>query len=192
MARWQDGASAITSNSADQAQADDGIPDLVASTDEAVPSLQPAAAPSQATQPDPSGQVTVTTDVLKVQIALLGGDLVKAALPAYPASLEAPDIPFVLMDPRNGYEAESGLIGPNGTDARGTRPKYQADRLSYALSEGEDKLTVPLRLRQEDGTEIVKKYIFTRGNYLVRVAHEITNRGRKRLGRRAFCAASPR
>ena len=121
--------------------------------------------------------ITAETDALAVQISLIGGDLVKVSLPYYPASLDAPEIPFVLMDPRNGYEVETGLIGPNGTDSNSARPRYQADRRNYTLGDAQDTLTVPLRLRQDDGTEIIKRFTFKRGDYLVRVSHEITNPG---------------
>ena len=61
--------------------------------------------------------VDIKTDVLEVQIDLMGGDITRVALPTYPASLEAPDIPFLLVNPRNKYVAQSGLIGPSGTDS---------------------------------------------------------------------------
>ena len=38
--------------------------------------------------------VTVVTDVLDLQIDLNGGDIVRVALPKYPATLETPEIPF--------------------------------------------------------------------------------------------------
>ncbi|MGI9323410.1 MAG: membrane protein insertase YidC, partial [Pseudomonadales bacterium] len=148
----------------------------VASQDD-IPSLEVAEPSAAATlaATDPAQLVHVKTDVFDIQIDLRGGDLVRLALPAYPASLETPDIPFLLLDPRNAYMAQSGLIGPNGTDISGQRPTFRADRTSYDLGTNE-ALTVPLRFTQEDGTEIVKRFTFHRGDYLIQIAYEVTNR----------------
>lgn len=118
--------------------------------------------------------VKVTTDVLDVQIDPLGGDIVRVALPGYPASLKTPDVPFLLVDPRNSYVAQSGLIGPNGTDKPGERPTFQASQASYDLGE-RDELTVTLNTRQEDGAEIQKRFHFKRGDYLIRVEYQVNN-----------------
>ena len=42
--------------------------------------------------------VQVYTDVLQLAIDLNGGDIVELALPKYPAELDNPDIPFVLLE----------------------------------------------------------------------------------------------
>tara|TARA_B110000503_G_scaffold76136_1_gene117529 strand:+ start:6160 stop:7839 length:1680 start_codon:yes stop_codon:yes gene_type:complete len=118
--------------------------------------------------------VTVTTDVLVIKIDTLGGDIVSVALPKFPDKLETPEIPFVLVDPKNSYVAQSGLIGPSGTDQKGTRPTFTADRLSFEMGNAPE-LTVTLSTVQQDGTTILKNYHFTRGDYLVDVDYQITN-----------------
>ena len=120
--------------------------------------------------------VTVTTDVLVVKIDTLGGDIVSVALPKFPEKLETPEIPFVLVDPKNSYVAQSGLIGPSGTDKKGTRPTFTADRMSFEMGSAPE-LTVTLSTVQLDGTTILKNYHFTRGDYLVDVDYQITNLG---------------
>ena len=120
--------------------------------------------------------VTVTTDVLVVKIDTLGGDIVSVALPKFPEKLETPEIPFVLVDPKNSYVAQSGLIGPSGTDKKGTRPTFTADRMSFEMGSAPE-LTVTLSTVQLDGTTILKNYHFTRGDYLVDVDYQITNFG---------------
>jgi len=120
--------------------------------------------------------VTVTTDVLVVKIDTLGGDIVSVALPRFPEKLETPEIPFVLVDPKNSYVAQSGLIGPSGTDKKGTRPTFTADRMSFEMGNAPE-LTVTLSTVQLDGTTILKNYHFTRGDYLVDVDYQITNLG---------------
>jgi YidC/Oxa1 family membrane protein insertase len=118
--------------------------------------------------------VDIKTDVLEVQIDLTGGDITRVALPAYPASLEAPDIPFLLVDPRNKYVAQSGLIGPSGTDSSGSRPLFTTSRYDYDIGSA-DKLNVTLELTQENGAVILKHFMFRRGDYLIRVEYEIRN-----------------
>jgi YidC/Oxa1 family membrane protein insertase len=120
--------------------------------------------------------VTVTTDVLVVKIDTLGGDIVSVALPKFPEKLETPEIPFVLVDPKNSYVAQSGLIGPSGTDKKGTRPTFTADRMSFEMGNAPE-LTVTLSTVQLDGTTILKNFHFTRGDYLVDVDYQITNFG---------------
>ena len=120
--------------------------------------------------------VTVTTDVLVVKIDTLGGDIVSVALPKYPEQLETPDVPFVLVDPRNSYVAQSGLIGPSGTYKRGFRPTFTTDSNSYEIG-GASELSVTLTTVQQDGSRILKTYQFTRGEYLIGVDYQITNLG---------------
>jgi YidC/Oxa1 family membrane protein insertase len=121
-------------------------------------------------------RITVETDVLHVQIDPLGGDMVQVALPGFPATLDTPDVPYLLVDPRNSYVAQSGLIGPNGTDKQGTRPVFTSARSDYTLGD-DDELTVTLSYIQEDGTEIIKDFVFRRGDYLVDVNYTVKNAG---------------
>ena len=107
-----------------------------------VPSLEGEdIAPEVAEVQVPRNLVTVTTDVLVVKIDTLGGDIVSVALPRYPAQLETPDVPFVLVDPKNLYVAQSGLIGPNGTDRQGFRPTFTADSTSYEMGDAPELLS---------------------------------------------------
>ncbi len=119
--------------------------------------------------------INVRTDVLDLDIHPRGGDIVRVSLPKYPESLDTPDIPFVLVDPRNNYVAQSGLIGPDGTDKSSERPIFTADSFSYNMDEA-DELTVTLKTIQPSGTEILKHYRFRRGDYLVDLDYEIINR----------------
>ena len=117
----------------------------------------------------------VTTDVFDIAIDLYGGDIVRVALPQFPKTMENPEVPFLLIDPRNAYAAQSGLIGPNGTDQAATRPRFTAPRSTYEMGDA-DSLRVSLSHTQPDATEIVKNFYFQRGEYLLRVDYEINNR----------------
>ncbi|MEX2488146.1 MAG: membrane protein insertase YidC [Pseudomonadales bacterium] len=119
--------------------------------------------------------VSVKTDVLEISIDTRGGDIVRGTLPAYPAELKTPDVPFLLIDPRNNYAAQSGLIGPDGTDQARGRPVFNVSRSNYEMG-NEDELHVDLTLTTEKGVDIIKRFKFKHGDYLVEIEYIIDNR----------------
>ena len=124
--------------------------------------------------------IQVETDVLKLAIDPLGGDVVQLALPAYPRSLQNRDVPFALFD--NGtertYVAQSGLVG-DGPDARASgRPLYGVEQQQYRLVDGQDELVVELKF-SEAGVDYVKRFSFKRGDYAFAVSHRIANHSDK-------------
>ena len=120
--------------------------------------------------------MVVKTNVLDVVIDLEGGDIVRAALPAYPAKINTPDVPYLLIDPRNHYAAQSGLIGKDGTDTAKGRPLFSVNQDSYTMKKGEDELVVDLHDTTASGVEITKRFIFKRGQYLIGVDYIIDNK----------------
>ena len=124
-----------------------------------------------------SETVVVKTDVLKVEIALLGGDIVAVDLPKYPADLDDPDRALKLIDFKNHYSAQSGLIGPSGTDKDGARPYFESAQRRYELKDGRDELQVRLTLEKASsaGLLVQKVLTFKRGDYLVAIEYELSN-----------------
>lgn len=122
--------------------------------------------------------ISVKTDSFDLVINPLGGDIVQLALPRHFLKLDTPDQPFVLLDNRDNhtYLAQSGLIGPNGTDTAQGRPLFSSEKTEYALVDGENQLVVDLLLQQGD-VKITKRYTFTRGDYLINVEYLIDNKG---------------
>jgi YidC/Oxa1 family membrane protein insertase len=118
--------------------------------------------------------VTVSTDVLNVTIDTLGGDIVTASLVKFPVTIDKPDEPFVLMDPRNAYAAQSGLIGANGTDTAAGRPTFTTRQKHYDLQQGDDQVVVQLDFEQ-DGVLITKRFTLRQGDYLVDVDYDVMN-----------------
>lgn len=135
--------------------------------------IKPVAAAKPATQ-----LISVVTDKLRVRIDPLGGDIVYAALPEHFARIDTPDQPFVLLEnnERRQFVAQSGLIGPNGTDTSSGRPRYATTQTRYQLAEGSDELVVDLQYQQTPDITIIKRYRFTRGDYLVALEYLIDNR----------------
>ena len=132
---------------------------------------------AQAAAPVATQQViTVSTDVLKVQIDTKGGDIVDLTLPAFTLSKDS-DQPYQLMRKLNGFEyvAQSGLLADGPDDKRNSsRPVYSAAKSSYTLGNGEQQIVVPLTFNH-NGLEIEKRYIFTAGKYDVRVEYLLKN-----------------
>jgi len=139
---------------------------------------EPEVKTAQDTDTNASSRVIrVVTDTQQVLIDTLGGDIIEVQLPEYPVSLEQQDTPFRLLEQtaQRIYTAQSGLIGKDGPDKSSkTRPVYQTSASEFSLKEGEDKLTVDLTFTKDDIT-ITKRYIFTRGDYLVQVEHIVNN-----------------
>ncbi len=150
----------------------------VAASDVPDASLIAGEAPRTAEAPEPETRsdrlVRINTDVLTLWIDRLGGDVVRVELPAYPLTIDQPDVPFLLLDNSGGrtYIAQSGLIGDDGIDARG-RPLYGADAETFELGSA-DEITVALRTNV-DGKDVEKTYLFRRGDYLVDVAYRVRN-----------------
>ncbi|MCP5325909.1 MAG: membrane protein insertase YidC [Oceanospirillaceae bacterium] len=122
-----------------------------------------------------TGLITVNTDVLDLKIDPNGGDIVYAALKAFPQHQKNPDVPYILLDnAARTYIAQTGLVGKNGTDVNGKRGQFSAAQTAYVLAEGQDNLQVVLSLVQ-DGVTIEKVFTVKRGLYLVDVTYRINN-----------------
>ncbi|QEY65685.1 membrane protein insertase YidC [Metapseudomonas lalkuanensis] len=130
------------------------------------------------TQVAPSSDlIRVETDVLNLAIDPNGGDIVQLTLPKFPRRQDRPDVPFQLFD--NGgerlYQAQSGLVGANGPDARANgRPVYSATQRSYKLADGQEQLVVDLTF-SEAGVNYTKRFTLTRGKYELQVSYKIDN-----------------
>ncbi len=118
--------------------------------------------------------IEVETDLLRVAVNTAGGELSRAALLAYPWSLEDPE-PVQLLDDRmpNLFIAQSGLVASTGS-APDHRAVYTSEQKAYRLAEGQDSLSVPLHWRSDDGLQVVKTLTFHRNSYVVDVTYEVT------------------
>jgi YidC/Oxa1 family membrane protein insertase len=120
--------------------------------------------------------ITVKTDVLNVLIDAKGGDIIQVALPAYKATLGS-DLPFILLEqtPTRTYVSQSGLVGPNGPDANPAgRPTYSVEKSQYILDD-QNSINVDLLLTDENGVNITKRYIFSKGSYTIGQEYIVNN-----------------
>lgn len=158
----------------------DDIPAPSATTDikDASPSL--ITAPSTAT-------IKVATDSLLIDINPVGGDIVRIALPRHSADIKTPDVPFVLVDNSSEhiYKVQSGLVGANATDSAKGRPTFSVEKTEFKLENGQDKLVVDLTLQQEQ-VKIIKRFTFTRGEYLIGIEYLIDNQSDSKWSAQLF------
>ncbi len=141
-----------------------------------LPSVVPQQNTEEQAEPTDTGKlVKISTDVLNVWISTVGGDITRVDLPKYPQDLDTPDMAFVLVDPRNSFVAQSGLIGADGPDARAGRARYVAGANEYTMSTGEKSLSVDLHHLDANGTKITKRFSFERESYQIKVEFIIEN-----------------
>lgn len=142
-----------------------------------LPQVQGQASTVVTPAPATATLITISTPYQLVTIDLRGGDIVKVALPRFPATLAQKDEPFVLLNNENlVYVAQSGLIGANGPDASATgRPLYSASESEYSITEGQ--LVVDLKTTAPNNVEITKRFIFSANDYLIQIQYLINNNG---------------
>jgi YidC/Oxa1 family membrane protein insertase len=119
--------------------------------------------------------VTVKTDVLDVEIDLVGGTMVSARLLDYPVRQKEPENKVNLLVGQGDrmFIAQSGLLShqeaPNHTS------RYHSQKTEYELSDDAVELRVPLTWASDTGIEVTKTYVFRPGEYEVSVLHELNN-----------------
>ena len=119
------------------------VPSIDAAPVPGVPGEVPSATVAAPTQ----GLVTVTTNVLRLQVDPRGASLVGADLLAYPVDKDKPDVVVRLLgtDALHFSVAQSGLVANAGT-----APSHEAlfrtedGRSDYTLADGAQTLEVPL------------------------------------------------
>ena len=146
------------------------------------PAIPQAGAPlanaqARATATPATPSVTVTTDVLRVELD--GGTLRQADLLRHPSTADARSAPVRLLasDPATYFTASSGWQSTTGAapGVAGFVPAGSATALS--LAPGQDVLAVPFVWTGPDGVSIRRVVTFRRGQYVVDVADTVVNAG---------------
>ncbi|MDG2365386.1 MAG: membrane protein insertase YidC [Methylococcaceae bacterium] len=149
--------------------------------------------------------ITVTTDVYRLEIDTHGGTLQNLDLLTYPkhsaqeddgwgrllkenfdiswlpeTEKHSADEVIRLLDSSNKklFLAQSGLMGSNST-APNHHALLTASENTYTLSDTEDTLKVPLTWTDDNGIEVTKTFIFTRGSFVISLEQEIINNSNK-------------
>lgn len=140
----------------------------------AQPAELPVSTPAQRIIPT-QDRIQVQTDVFKIEIDTLGGDVRRVELRDYPVAVETPEIPFRLMNDElpHLFIVQSGLLPKENAPTH--QALYQSEQSVYRLETGQDTLTVKLHWQNDKGLQVDKIYQFKRGHYTVQVQHVIKN-----------------
>lgn len=118
--------------------------------------------------------VTLESDVLRLTIDTLGGDVIASDLLAHNAELNS-QTPFKLLQTgATTYVAQSSLVGKNGIDTNAGRPQYQVAQDTFVLAEGQNEMSVPMTF-EKDGVLYTKTFVLKRGSYDVAVNFNVKN-----------------
>jgi len=139
--------------------------------------------------------VKIKTDVLALEIDLLGGTIQNLDLLAYPVqqsntvvdamrrmvgwepeTVDRSPVRIFNADKDKFFIAQSGLISSQGS---ATAPNhltvFASNQDSYTLQDGQDSLTVPLTWTDNTGLTVTKAFTFKRGSYEIKLDQKIDN-----------------
>jgi YidC/Oxa1 family membrane protein insertase len=124
-----------------------------------------------------AGVITVETDVVRAEISTQGGTIQSMWLKDYAARAELPEDKFRLLKPQtpNMFIAQSGLLGGAEGQLPNHKSLFTAEQQTYSLAPDADSLTVQLSWTNDAGTEVIKRYRFERGSYLITAEQEVIN-----------------
>ncbi|NQD36026.1 membrane protein insertase YidC [Permianibacter sp. IMCC34836] len=156
----------------------DSGPDVVASSGTDVPtapSISPTEPAPAATEAD--RYVELRTDVLRVVIDRVGGDVVEADLLKYRKELSADSDPIHLLQYRDNrtYVAQSGLSGTGGPDSDTGRATYSIEPGATVLADGNEALTVKLDWTSPEGLSVSKRFTLARAEHLIKLDVDVKN-----------------
>ncbi len=155
----------------------DELPSMAGETPAAT---TPEAAPAEAPAPG-VGKIHVVTDVLDLDLNLVGGEFVRADLPGYPRQKDDPTTPVRLFntDSKDSqFLFQSGLTsGEAGRAEPNHKAEFSAGASEYRLAEGADELRVPLSWSDGAGLSVTKTMVFHRGSYAVDIQYRVANAG---------------
>lgn len=119
--------------------------------------------------------ITVTTDLMNVEIDTLGGDITRVELIKHPVSVDMPDIPFVLMhrDLPGLFVAQNGLIGKD-RNYPNHNVQYSTSVYEYDMADT-NELKVTMNWSDGDGVDYEKIFTFTPDSYRVNIDFQVVN-----------------
>jgi YidC/Oxa1 family membrane protein insertase len=137
------------------------------------------AATTAAQEPEQkAAPVRVRTDVLDLDVSLIGGTLERADLLRYPREKGKPELVRLMNRDSDAtkFEIDSGLAGPAGADRPTHYARFRSAAPSYEMTAGHQELRVPLQWTDGRGVTVTKTYVFRRGSYQIGVDYRIENK----------------
>ena len=139
--------------------------------------VSPPATVEPAAASETGRYVELKTDVLRLVIDRVGGDVVEADLLKYPKTLESNSEPTRLLHFRDKrtFVAQNGVTGAGGPDAGSTRATYVVHIGATELADGAEALVVKLAWQNASGLSVSKVYTLERGSHNVKLDVEVNN-----------------
>jgi YidC/Oxa1 family membrane protein insertase len=175
---WQQDRVAMKTQQATIAVKSNDIPTSFTTNDASNNEAVPAVLNDQISTISADRLVTVKTDVFNLKIDRLGGDIIYLDLPKYPETLNDPQQGFVLLNESKDrfYIIQSGLLNELGPDSNALgRQLYSVTTNENVMTDGESILNVDLHFATRNGVDVVKRYIFTRDSYEIRIQYIVNN-----------------
>lgn len=187
--RWEEwppnnpGARAVPQQDGSQEFASDGLAEPDPNDDDAPPvatqqlSAGDFAPASSIAEPEDGGLIEVDAGAMKAGISRNGGAIVSLLLPKHPNPSGGDFALFESFGRRHGEQ--SGLIGAAGLpDHRATFTIVNPDAPRNFEEAGENANSLTVMLAAESGgVRLLKRYVFARDSYVVRLEMEAENRG---------------
>ncbi len=169
---------AATEQSQGQSQPGSVAGNGTAATAGDLPNIEAPVAAEMKSQPEAAADsvlIRVETDVVEAVIDSRGGVIKSLKLKKYPVDVDHPDQYLELLFQRQDelHVLQNGLRSAD-SPAPTHYDSFTSPQSEYRMADGSDELRVPLRW-QKDGIEVIKTYVFHRGDYLVNLEHSISN-----------------
>ena len=128
-----------------------------------------------------SRNIVVETDTIRVVIDSLGGDIIEVALLKHLSKQEEGAEPLLLLEKnrKRTYTAQSGLIGPSGTEVKSAFARFDSAASNYVM-QNQEKLVVDLYFNDASGVRLTKRYTFKSNDYLIDVDYIVDNQSNSR------------
>ncbi len=132
--------------------------------------------------------ILVETDLLRLEISPRGGTIASVWLKDYPVTPEQPEDKFRLLKPTppNLYVAESGLVASLPEAVPSPTALYKSPASQYRLAAQDQTLVVELSWAEPSGAQVIKRYRFQRGSYVIEAEQEVINGGNTPLAVRSY------
>ncbi len=170
----------VTEAAGDVALQPPALPSLQAAPD-SPPTVTTALPGAPAELPAPGGlpPLRVRTDVLDLEIDLLGGNLRRALLPSFPVHKDQPDVPVELLTAAADrfFALQGGLRAADELPQANHLATFSAATTDFVLPARANELQVPLTWTGDNGVTVTKTYTLRRGSFRIGLTHDVQNGG---------------
>ncbi len=121
--------------------------------------------------------IKVITNVLEMDISTEGGAITLARVLKYPVAKDQPETKIRLLDStRENFGQIRSWLLPSDVNiaAPDAKTVYEAPATHFDMGD-DDTLVVPLTWTSPDGAEFEKRFVFTRGSYVIGLEHHVIN-----------------